>query len=71
LLDIEAESGPLQIEARIDWGRSQPLLIDAAPDRRIEIEVSNNWGWGLALWAAIFGFRRYLTLKQLPVENVV
>jgi hypothetical protein len=69
LLDIEAPSGALRVEARIDWGRSLPLLIDAAPSQNIEIEVSNEWPSGLALWAVTFGFRRYLTLKQLPVAN--
>jgi hypothetical protein len=63
-LEIEAPSGALRIEARIDWGRSQPLLIDAAPNQKIEIEVSNEWPSGLALWAITFGFRRYLTMKQ-------
>jgi hypothetical protein len=69
LLDLEAPSGALQIEAWIDWGRSLPLLIDAAPDQKIEIEVSNEWPAWLALWAITFGFRRYLTLRQLPVAS--
>jgi hypothetical protein len=69
VLDIEVPDGPLRIEARIDWGRSRPLLIEAAPDQRIEIEVSNHWGALLALWAITFGFDRYLILKQLPVAT--
>jgi hypothetical protein len=66
VLDLEVPSGPHTIEARIDWGRSQPLTIEATPDQRIEIEVSNHWGALLALWAITFGFRSYLTLKRLP-----
>jgi hypothetical protein len=65
-LDIEIPSGPLTIEARIDWGRSRPLTIEATPNQKIEVEVLSHWGALLSLWAITFGFRRYLTLKQLP-----
>jgi hypothetical protein len=68
VLDLEVPSGPLTIEARIDWGRSQPLTVEATPDQRIEIEVSNHWGALLALWGITFGFRTYLTLKRLPAS---
>jgi hypothetical protein len=66
VLEVEVPGGPHSIEARIDWGRSMPLRIDAAPGKRIEIEVSNNWGALLALWGVTFGYRSYLLLKQLP-----
>ena len=65
VLDIEVTSGPLRIEARIDWGRSRPLLIEATPDQRIEIEVSNHWGALLAIWAITFGSRSYLALTKV------
>jgi hypothetical protein len=68
VLDVEVPSGPLTVEARIDWGRSRPLTIEAAPDQKIEIEVSNHWGTPLALWAITFGFRTYLTLKCIPAS---
>ena len=68
VLDLAVPSGPLTIEARIDWARSQPLTIEAMPDRRIDIEVSNHWGALLALWGVTFGYRTYLTLKRLPVS---
>ena len=68
VLDLQVPSGPLTIEARLDWGRSQPLTIEATPDQRIEIEVSNHWGALLALWGITFGFRTYLTLKRLPAS---
>jgi hypothetical protein len=68
VLDLEAPSGPLTIDARIDWGRSRPLRIDAAPKQKIEIEVSNHWGALLSLWAITFGFRSYLVLKQRPLS---
>ena len=67
VLDLEVPSGPLTIEARIDWGRSRPLNIATTPHERIEIEVSNRWNALLAIWAITFGSRDYLTLKQLPV----
>jgi hypothetical protein len=66
VLDLEVPSGPLTIEARVDWGRSRPLAIEALPGKKFEIEVSNHWGALLSLWAATFGYRSYLILKQLP-----
>jgi hypothetical protein len=66
VLNIEVPSGPLRIEAQVDWGRSRPLLMEATPNQKIEIEVSNHWGALLAIWAITFGYRSYLALKQLP-----
>jgi hypothetical protein len=66
VLDLTVPSGPVTIEARLDWGRSRPLTIDAAPGQRIEVEVYNTWGALLAIWGVTFGYRSYLTLKQLP-----
>lgn len=68
VLEVEVPSGPLTIQARIDWGRSEPLVVEAAPKQRIEIQVSNHWGAWLALWAVTFGARSYLELKQLPAS---
>jgi hypothetical protein len=68
VLDIEVPSDPFTLEARLDWGRSRPMRIEAAPEPKIEIEVSNNWGVWLAIWAATFGFRSYLKLTQLPAS---
>jgi hypothetical protein len=65
VLELEVPCGPVTIEARLDWGRSRPLRIEAAPGKTIEVEVSNTWGALLALWGATFGFRSYLTVKQL------
>lgn len=64
VLDLNVPSGPITIEARIDWARSRPLMIVATPNQKIEIEVSNRWG--ADLWALTFGFRSYLTLEQVP-----
>ena len=66
VLDLEVPSGPLTIDAELDWGRSRPLTIEAAPGKRIDIEVSNHWGALLSLWAITFGHHSYLMLKQLP-----
>jgi hypothetical protein len=66
VLNLENPSDPITIEARVDWGRNLPLTIATTPDQRIEIEVSNHWGALLSLWAVTFGYRSYLTLKQVP-----
>ena len=65
VLALEVPSGPLTIEAQIDWGRSRPLAIETKPGQSIEVEVFNTWGALLSLWAVTFGFRSYLTVKQL------
>jgi hypothetical protein len=65
VLDLEVPSGAVKVQARIDWGRSQPLVMNAAPNRTIEVEVSNHWGLPQALWAITFGCRSYLLLKEL------
>ena len=66
VMDLQVPSGSLMIEARLDWGRSQPLTIEALAGRTIQIEVSNYWGAFLAFWGITFGFRTYLILKRLP-----
>jgi hypothetical protein len=65
-LEIAAPAGPNTVEARIDWGRSEPLTINAAPHQTVEIEVRNHWGPLLALWAITFGKNSYLVLTQRP-----
>ncbi len=67
-LDLEMPCGERKIQARIDWGRSPPLLIEVAPNKRNEVEILNPWtGWRslLLIWAATFGYRSYLKLRQL------
>ena len=68
VLDLQIPSGPVTIEARLDWGRSQPLTLDAAAGQRIEVEVYNTWGAFLAIWGVTLGYRSYLTLRQLPAS---
>jgi len=65
VLDLEVPSGPVKVEARIDWGRSEPLVLNAAPNQMIEVEVSNHWSPFLAIWGATFGYRNYLLLKRI------
>jgi hypothetical protein len=65
VLELEIPAGPLTIEAKVDWGRSRPLTIEAAPRQRIEIEVTNNWGALLSLWTITFGKNSYLKLTPL------
>ena len=65
VLVCEVPSGTIKVQARIDWCRSEPLVLDAAPDQTIEFVVSNHWGPFLALWAVTFGSGSYLLLKQI------
>jgi len=67
-VNIEVPSGPLTVEARVDWGRSRPLRIEAQPGQTIEVEVANHWGAWLSLWGITFGAGSYLTLSQLPTK---
>jgi hypothetical protein len=62
MLEVREPAGTVTIEAKIDWGRSKPLTIQAAPDQTIEVEVRNNWGGLLSLWAITFGKNTYLKL---------
>jgi hypothetical protein len=65
VLELVVPAGPLAIEAKVDWGRSRPLTIEAAPRQKIEIEVANNWGALLSLWAITFGKNTNLKLTLL------
>jgi hypothetical protein len=65
-LEVKIPASPVTIEARLDWVRSQPLTIHAAPDQMIEIEVRNHWGASRALWAISFGRNSYLVLTPRP-----
>jgi len=64
VVDFHLPSGALVIEARSDWGVSPPLLVEAKPGHRVNIEVSNDWGL-LRPWAIAFHSDRYLTLTRL------
>jgi hypothetical protein len=35
VLDVEVPCGMITVEARLDWGRSQPLTIEATPGSRL------------------------------------
>jgi hypothetical protein len=69
VLEVTAPAGKATIEARIDWGRSRPLMIDAKPGQTIEIEVRNRWGSLLAIWAITFGRGSYLELRPRPGQS--
>jgi hypothetical protein len=66
-LEIRIPAGPVTIEARLDWARSQPLTMNAVPGQTLEIEVRNHWGATRALWAVTFGRDSYLLLTPRPV----
>ena len=61
--DLKVPCGKVTLEARIDWGRSAPLAIEAQPGRRAEVEVTNHWGAWHSLWAITFGAGSYLVLR--------
>jgi hypothetical protein len=61
-LEIRVPAGPVTIEAKLDWVRSQPLTINTVPRQTFEIEVRNQWGTARALWAISFGRSSYLSL---------
>ncbi len=68
IVDFAVPSGLLTIEARIDWGRSPPLQVEAPSGGRVNIAIANRWGALLSLWGMAFRYRRYLTLTLLPPE---
>jgi hypothetical protein len=66
VVDFTVPSGAVKITARIDWCRSQPLLVEVRPGKRVEIEVFNRRGAFLAGLSTIFARGSYLTLKRIP-----
>ncbi|MET4121296.1 hypothetical protein ABIB85_007747 [Bradyrhizobium sp. JR1.5] len=64
-LEITLPAGACTIEATIDWGRSQPLIVRTTPGQTVEIEVRNRWGAWAALWAISFGKNSYLVLTEV------
>ena len=69
ITDISVPSGRLSVEVYADWGGSEPLMVETSPRRRVDIQVSNPWGPGLALWAKFIRPGRYLRLREV-VEDV-
>jgi hypothetical protein len=63
-LELRIPAGPVTVQAKLDWTRSQPLTINAVPGQTIEIEVRNHWGTTRALWAISFGRDSYLLLTR-------
>lgn len=67
VLDLKVPSGPVTIEASIDWGRSEPLVVACSPGRPIVLEVANRWGVLLGFWAVSFGRKSYLVVRPASV----
>jgi hypothetical protein len=65
ILDLRVPPGVVSIEARNDWGRSRTLVVNAMPERPINVEVSNHWGTFHGIWGATFGRSSYLILKEV------
>lgn len=64
-LEITTPAGACTIEARIDWCKSQPLIVRTVPGETVEIEVRNKWGPWAFLWGISFGKNSYLILTEL------
>jgi hypothetical protein len=67
IIDFPVPSGRLIVEARIAWAESRPLTVNTIPGQRVDIEVSNQGGPLLALWARALPTDRYLALRRVPV----
>jgi len=63
-VEFQVPDGHLKVAAQVDWGQSKSLFIDAAPNQKIEVEVSHTRSF-LAFYSATFGYGSYLTLKQV------
>jgi hypothetical protein len=68
VLRQEISDGQHVIEARIDWASSQPLRFEAQSSDRLVLVKSALRGRRvlLAVFYAIFAWRRYLTLELEP-----
>lgn len=69
VVDFRVPCGRLVVEARVDWGRSQPVAIETKPAGRIDLEVRNRWGPVFAIAAMIGRPGRYLTLRPVVVPE--
>ncbi len=66
VVDFQVPSGQLVVEARTGRGGSRPLLIDATPEQRIEIEVTRRGGLLPGFLAEAIGSPTYLVLRERP-----
>jgi hypothetical protein len=55
-INLEVPCGPLTIEARLDWGRSEPLMIVATPDEKSKSRSRTIGGLCLLCGAAHSAF---------------
>jgi hypothetical protein len=70
VVDFRVPHGPLVLEARGKRGGSGPLLIEAVPHNRVDIEISKRRGPLRALWDATFGAESYLSLRKVSPTGV-
>jgi hypothetical protein len=65
VVDFQVPSGQIIVEVRTGRSGSRPLLIDAVPGHRIEIEVTRRAGPSSGIWADLVG-STYLVLTERP-----
>lgn len=66
-VDFKVPAGSAVIEAKLDWAKGKPLVVEASPGKVTTVEVVNEWPPYLALWAITFGRDSYLVLREKAV----
>jgi hypothetical protein len=66
VIEFRVPSGSLVVEVRTGRVGSRPLMVEAVPDRQVEVEVWNRGGTLRAIWAATLGSDEFLALRQRP-----
>jgi hypothetical protein len=65
VIEFRVPSGSLVVEVRTGRVGSRPLMVEASPDRKVEVEVWNRGGKLRAIWAATLGSDdEFLALRQ-------
>jgi hypothetical protein len=69
VVEFRVPAGTHVIEMRSGRVGSVPLVIEATPDRIVEIEVWNRGGTLRAIWAATLGSGEFLTIRQRVIGS--
>jgi hypothetical protein len=69
VIEFRVPAGTLVVEIRTGRVGSRPLMIEASPERKVEIEVWNRGGPLRAIWAATLGADEFLAVRQRPTAS--
>jgi hypothetical protein len=69
LIEFPVPSGVIVVEVRTGLVGSRPLMVEAPPGHKVEIQVSNRGGLLRAIWAATLGSGEFLELHQRPATS--